>query len=392
MTDDDDRPDEDACSSPDPSAPEPTGGPHHPEVEASHPLNSAGPVESGAPRRTPTPLHVHSLRGDGSKLRARAIDTKPLLGDFLMHNQASMIYAAPNAGKTLTILRLIIEAIEEGRVDPDDVIYVNADDSGKGLADKVEIIERFGAHMIAPSYKGFRASQFADKLRQSAEDGSARGRVVLIDTLKKFTNLMDKGRSAEFANVCRETVMAGGTIIALGHTAKNRNPDGSPRYQGVTDILEDFDAVYVAEAMSGGSGGSERIIRFTQEKSRADSPQVSAYAYSIEAGVTYEDKLWSLRPVHPDELNDRALQAEELDDKEVIEAIRGYLVCGHGHVGQDRIVRAISADGDISRAQAERVLLKYTGSDPSKHKWNYSKGERRKRIYYLLRKPNQDQT
>jgi hypothetical protein len=58
------------------------------------------------------PLRRHSLRGDAAKLEAQATDTKPLLGDFVMHGQATMIYAEPNAGKTLTVLRLIMDAIE----------------------------------------------------------------------------------------------------------------------------------------------------------------------------------------------------------------------------------------------------------------------------------------
>ena len=320
---------------------------------------------------------------------AKAIDTKPLLGPFVMHGQAIIIYAKANAGKTLGILRLSLDAIYEGRLNADDLLYVNADDSGKGLAEKVELLERVGAHMLAPGYKGFKANQFADKMQQAAEDGSARGRVVVIDTLKKFTNLMDKGRSSEFAQVCRQFVMAGGTVIALGHTAKNPNPDGTPRYQGTTDILEDFDGAYVAEALVGRSGSSERVIRFTKEKARADSPDVVAYAYAAEAGLSYEDKVWSLRPVYPEELDDCALEAQEIDDQLVIEAIYGYLASGHGHLGKDKIIRAASRDGDISRAQAERVLDKYSGSDPERHHWSYVKGERGKRMYDLLpRRPS----
>ncbi len=332
-----------------------------------------------------TPFHKHSLRGEGEKLLAKAIDTKPLIGEFLMFGQSSVVYAKPNAGKTLCIMRLVHDAVEEGRVNPDDVIYVNADDSGKGLAEKVSLLESIGVHMLAPNYKGFRASQFMDQLKQSAEDGSARGRVIIIDTLKKFTNLMDKGRSSEFAQVCREFVMMGGTIIALGHTAKTPNADGSPRYQGTTDILEDFDAGYVAEAMSSAAGADERIIRFKREKSRADSPEIVGYAYSNKQGLTYAEKLASVRPVYPEELEGHALEFDQLKDEEVISLIRSYLAQGQGHVGLDKMVKAMAANGDVSRAQAHRIVERYTGSDPEKHLWNFDKGARGKRTYYLLK-------
>lgn len=75
-------------------------------------IQSEEPVRPPEPKAMGNPLRRHSLRGDAAKLDAQAIDTRPLLGDFVMHGQATMIYAEPNAGKTLTVLRLIIDAIE----------------------------------------------------------------------------------------------------------------------------------------------------------------------------------------------------------------------------------------------------------------------------------------
>jgi hypothetical protein len=387
MEDDSDRPGIPVPKSPTPRL---AGPPKEPPDAAPAP-NAEGkaiaPEESGIPAtiRRDTPLHQHSLNGHSARLKASAVDTKPLLGDFVKLGQATMIYAQANAGKTLTTLALLLEAIEQGRVEAGDILYVNADDSSKGLAEKVELLEGYGAHMLAPGHRGFKASQFVDKLKEATANGTARGSVVIIDTLKKFTNLMDKGRSSEFAQVCREFVMMGGTIFALGHTAKTPNPDGTPRYQGTTDILEDFDAVYVAEPMAAKPGSDERIIRFTRLKSRAESPEVVAYAYSTEAGLSYGDKVTSLRPVYPEELDGHALEMDQLDDQGVIATIRCFLSSGHGHVGQDKIVRAMAVNGDISRSQARRVLDRYTGADPEKHFWNFEKGDRGKRTYFLLK-------
>lgn len=380
MTDDLNRPDDDACPEPEDTQPEPP-----PSLDNIHPAASAKPSEAGP--KGNTPLHKHSLQGHAARLEANAVDTKPLLGDHVMHGQATMIYAEANAGKTLTAIALVLDAIERGRLDPDNLIYVDADDSSKGLAEKVRLLEAVGAHVVAPGYRGFKANQFVDKLKEAIADGSARETVVIIDTLKKFTNLMDKGRSSEFAQVCREYVLAGGTIIALGHTAKSRNPDGTPRYQGTTDILEDFDAVYVAEPMAGIPGANERIIRFTKLKSRADSPDVVGYAYSTEAGLRYEDKVASVRLAYSEELDGSTLEADMLNEEQVILELRSLLICGMGGAGQDKIVRAASAETDISRAQARRVLDKYTGTDPAKHHWSVEKGERGKRTYTLLNPP-----
>lgn len=352
--------------------------------EQEQPPDGGAPPEPGRAR---TPFHRHSLIGDVDKLRAQALQVTPLFGSFLMNGHSSMIYAKPNSGKTLILLSLIISAVEEGRVSGDDILFVNADDNSSGLAEKGEILARVGVHMVAPNLKGFKVRDFADKLREAAVDGSARGRIVVIDTIKKMTNLMDKTRSSEFANVCREFVMAGGTIIGLGHTAKNPNPDGSPRYQGTTDILEDFDAVYVAEVKQGPPGAAERVVVFRKEKSRADSPQEVAYAYSTEEGGTYEDKLWSLRVVETSELEGLQLEALQVNDADLIEVIRYFLKSGQGDVGKDKMLRAVASMADAPRSQVERVLNAYTGSDPARHLWNYTRGDRGKRTYTLLPSP-----
>lgn len=99
-----------------------------------------------------------------------------------------------------------------------------------------------------------KANQVLDMMVQAANEDTARGTLIVIDTLKKFTDPMDKKRSSDFGQICRQYVMAGGTIVALGHTRKNPKADGTPQYQGTTDVLEDFDAVYIAQVMKRKSG------------------------------------------------------------------------------------------------------------------------------------------
>ena len=65
------------------------------------------------------PLRPYSVLGRADELKAKATETIPLLGDFIMSGQATMLYAAPNTGKTLMILHLLLEAIECGRIEAD---------------------------------------------------------------------------------------------------------------------------------------------------------------------------------------------------------------------------------------------------------------------------------
>ena len=329
------------------------------------------------------PLLRYSLRGYADELEADAADTKPLLGQFVMKGQATMIYAAPNTGKTLITLYLVLKAIEEGRISPDRVIYVNADDSSQGLAAKVRLLEDAGAHMMAPGHKNMKIRHLAENMTQAVEDRSASGTLIIIDTLKKYTDLMDKKRTSEFGQVCREYVMAGGTVVALGHTRKSPKADGSPQYQGTTDILEDFDAVYVAELMTDSGRKDRRVVRFNMEKKRADSPNAVAYAYADELGISYGEKLESVESVDPEDLTPDRTGDYGVDIVKVVVTISHII--GDGFAGgKGALAEATAAQCGISKRKALRIIEDKTGSTPGLHFWNARNGEHNTQLYRLL--------
>ncbi len=354
-----------------------------PQEPAAEPVVSAAPTaqthKQGADRN---PLRQYSLLGHASALALSAAETKPLLGKFVMQGQATMIYAEPNTGKTLIILYLCLIAIELGLIEAKYIYFINADDSSSGLAVKGRLLEDVGAHMLAPGLRGFRIGDLAKLLIQAADEGSARGMCVAIDTLKKFTDLMDKKRSSEFAQACRQFVMAGGTIVALGHTAKNPNADGTPRYQGTTDILEDFDAVYVAQPLTSKAKGNQRVVKFTRKKSRADSPETVAYVYVSEPGISYEEKLASVQSIDPDDMDDYAIE-EEVSDPIVMHAFTQLIKAG-SVLGKMALAFAVSKDRGISHRAAIGVLERYTGTVPNTHLWDFDKGARGVRVYRLI--------
>ena len=351
-----------------------------PPAPVGEPKALQSPTQSLKPAAK-NPLRKHSLQGMADELECKAADTKPLLGPFVMQGQATMIYAAPNTGKTLIVLKLCLAAIEDMKIDPSNLYYVNADDSSKGLAEKVRLFDEVGANMLAPGFKDFRTDQLVGLLTQMIEEGSARGTCVIIDTLKKFTDLMDKKRSSEFAQVCRRYVMAAGTIVALGHTAKNPNADGTPRYQGTTDILEDFDAVYVGQPMTSKTDADVKGAKFDRVKCRADSPGTVAYAYAGTKGISYAQKLASVMLV--DDLGDYVTDIDEVGDPAVMDAIVRRLKAGCAD-GQMELARAVAKECGISQRAALGILEKYRGDTPNVHLWNFDIGPRGKRCFRLI--------
>ena len=132
-----------------------------------------------------------------------------------MMGESTAIFAPPNAGKTLILLTLLHSGVSEGAVTAGNVYYINADDGGAGLAEKLALMDDIGVHTLCPGESGFKPAALAELLRSAARKETARGVVVVIDTLKKFADLMSKKDSADFGEACREFVRRGGTVVAL---------------------------------------------------------------------------------------------------------------------------------------------------------------------------------
>ena len=327
-----------------------------------------------------TSLARFSLQGEAAHLESQVQDAAPILGSFIMPGQSTIIYAAPNTGKTLITLCFALQAISNGRIRPEDLYYINADDNQSGLAMKARLLEDAGAHTIAPGFKNFKAGDLIGVLRHMASTGEAHGLCVIIDTLKKFTQLMDKKLSSDFADACRQFSMHGGTIVALAHTTKNPNPDGSVRYTGTTDFVEDFDAVYVVTPLSAPADAGEKVVRFDMRKRRGDSPETVAYAYAAESGISYEERVLSVRPVDLDQLDALRRVSQQVDDAAVVSQIKQFIGDGWGD-GKMALAKATAKACSVSERAAINILDRYTGPEAQ---WTFRTGDRGKRLFELV--------
>lgn len=299
-----------------------------------------------------------------------------------MDGQATMIYAPPNTGKTLIVLYLILEAIASGLIDPDHVFYFNADDGSRGLADKNRLMAEAGAHMLAPGRRGLKIKHLVETMLQAIDEGSARGTLIIIDTLKKFADPMDKKENSRFAQVCREYVMAGGTIVALGHTRKTPKADGTYVYQGTTDIFEDFDAVYIASPVATKKAG-RRIVQFNNEKKRGDNPELVAYSYVDDAGISYAEKLVSVQAIDPNDMEEWAEPGQDVEESRVMTTLL-HLIDDGFDGGRMALAKAAAAECGVSERRALSVLQRYTGTVFGKAYWTFRRGARGKQVYEIL--------
>ena len=327
--------------------------------------------------------------------RIESMKTKMLKDVFIMGflailGQLTAIYAKPNTGKTLITLKLLIDAVVSGLLRGEDVFYINADDTYRGLIHKAELVSKHGIQMIVPNENGFEVKHFTEYLNLMIHQDTARGKVIVLDTLKKFVDLMDKKLATEFMKTARAFVQAGGSMIMLAHTNKRRDGENKVIAGGTSDIIDDADCAYTLDEAENSDG--EKTVFFENIKARGDVAKQAAYRYSTRGGMSYAELVQSVVYISDSEA-DRAREAarkakQREDDAEGIKAI-SQAVMG-GHVKRTELIAEAAATSGISKRKIVKILDRYTGdSDFDFSVWRCTKGEDNASIYALHNTQNQ---
>lgn len=360
-----------------------------PESPPQHTLPSIGNEQLArlaSPRPDPAivnnPLGRFSLRGKAEEFEKLAVKASPLLGDLCLAGQATVWFAPPNAGKTLIALKLLDDAIAAGRVTPDNVYYINADDSSEGFATKIRLMDDLSVHTLAPGHQGFNARMLPELFHAMADSKKAKGALVIIDTIKKVASLMDKTKASVFTDACRSAVMAGATIVGFAHTNKQPQGNGKLQYGGTTDLRDDFDAAYVMGPIEIDGFNGDKVVAFESIKARGANIKSVAYVYSDSEAISYTERLASVRKLDDEELSGFRRVEEEKADADVIQ---GIVACiSEGEFAKMALSRAVANRIGVSERAALRTIEKYTGTDPAIAKWHYQRKAKGAMIYALL--------
>jgi len=339
-------------------------------------------------RSAPTRQHAlakYSLIGEAEAIGQDMAKQVRILGSVALNGQLTVFYAEPNTGKTLLVLSMLCDAIERNRLNASDVYYLNVDDNGAGLVEKLRIADSHGFNMLAEGYKEFEAKAFRIELEEMVKSGQAAGTVLIFDTLKRFANLMDKGTSASFTKVLRDFAMHGGTVVALAHTNKRRGEGGKVVPGGTSDIRDDFDCAYTLDVVSDADDGA-RVVKFENIKCRGNVSLSAAYSYSRSPHLTYLQRLRTVEEVDPTELLIVKTAAKKADDAAVIEAIRACIA--EGCTSKMAISERVRQQTKASRTTVLAVLEEYAGDDPGRHLWTFSRLGHGKHMYVLLKPPS----
>ena len=327
------------------------------------------------------PLERYSVTHQIEELKAMAQNAKPALEPIALQGQATVVYAPPNTGKTLLTLHMLIQSIRKGHLQAKQVYYLNCDDSTDGLLLKAQIARQHDFRMLSPGYAGFELQEFKNLMVQMAAKGTAKGTVLILDTLKKFVNVMDKVEGSAFGSLCRGFCLKGGTIIALGHPNKHKSTDGTSIPGGTTDVIDDFDCAWVLDLQKSGNP-HKRVVTFRNRKRRGGVVDSATFSYAPH--LPYLEMLSSVR--REDEFND-----EDLVDKtdsptnpaqHLIDSIAS--VIREGINPQKAIVESVALKTRSGTGKIKKVLEQYEDVY-----WKFGKKDRGAKHYSLIESPLQ---
>jgi hypothetical protein len=327
------------------------------------------------------PFKKYSLKGSSEHLEHIAVRQRPLLDGLCLAGQLTSWYAPPNAGKTLLALHLLVAAVEDCRINSEDVYYINVDDSTAGLAEKVAILEQRGVHVLGEGQRGFTASKLAPLIRDAIEQNKAHGLFLILDTLKKFVSLMDKKESSTFNALLRQFSAAGGTVLCLAHTNKRPGPNNELIYAGTSDVREDFDAAFIITPREEDSDEQRMVIEFKAIKGRGGSEDRVVFEYDRRPSSPYDERLASVVRLDPSGFAPLVTQAEGRE-QEVVAAIEARIL--QSPVQKMDLAKDVSAATGVGRHSVMKVINRYTGSDPTIHRWNFAVENRGAKVFRLI--------
>ena len=335
-----------------------------------------------AVKRARNALDRFNLAGMADQIERQSVEAIAFLGLLALLGQYTMLFAPPNTGKTLILFALLIDAIIRGLLDPSLVYYIDLDDTSKGLAEKIRIANEYGFQVHSEGHSDFSVKLFLQSLQEMTDKDQAKGVVVILDTVKKFVDVMSKKDASHFNRIMRLFVSKGATVVGLAHTNKSLGANGKPVFAGVADLRDDCDCAWVISTVTTQTGSNEKVIECENIKRRGDVPLTFGLKYSTDTGISYQELLSSVQVVDDDQLVPLK-QAEALrSDAELIEVV---LACIDDGVTTKMLLRdAVVQRAGIPNRAALQIIQKYTGPNPALHRWSYTVHERGAKVYARL--------
>ena len=263
------------------------------------------------------------------------------------------------------------------------VYYINADDKNKrAISIKQQLLAGLGIKQLAPGWNRFEPYMLPSMLKTAIDDETASNTMIILDTLKKFADLLDTKSINRLTRQLENFTTAGGTVVATGHTNKNKDEHGQYIYKGTSDVRDDWHCAWLGTPL-GTENGVDRTS-FYNLKARGDVPETVTFTYR-RARDDYESMFESVERVPADEEERNSARACLIRDaelhREVVDAIKQSILSGAST--KTLLIDQVRQSTGESRSYIQAILTQFTGPADMGYLWRITKGKHNTHTYEL---------
>ena len=278
------------------------------------------------------------------------------------------LYPSPSGGgKTTLFIHFCEELCRNGH----DILYINVDSPPDMIQSQFRHAHQHGYKLIAPDAKKERSVRdVIPRLQEltKLQPNSLTNTVIIIDTLKKFINVLDKGAASNFFKLLRAISARGATICLLGHTNKYLTPEGELIFEGVGDIQSDIDdMIYLYSTLDHET--NIRDITTKPEKIRA-----AFYPRSFRIHIAENRRVEECTEL---------LQIMTEDSRKVLKLVAE--IVGTGAMNQKDLINALLESTPFGRDKLRAILHQLSEFDYSPMK--ATRNRENNALHFSLRKP-----
>ena len=255
-------------------------------------------------------------------------DAKFLIDNMIVRGHMAAYVSPGNGGKTTIFIHLCEVLAARGLK----VLYINVDGSPGDLKRHHAHAEKHGYKVIAPDAKDGKSTEDVLVILRAIAKGSARcdDLVLIIDTLKKFVDVINKNHAKGFYNLLRAITVKGATICLLGHTNKYKDEDGKSIFEGTADLRNDLDELIYLDNFKD-EVANTLAVTTRPDKVRAEFSPRTFIINLDDRSVTEADSVINILSKDDRELLDQikaAITSGKSSQKDIIDAVKAATIFG----------------------------------------------------------------
>ena len=287
---------------------------------------------------------------------------KVLIEAVAKEGNVSIVCAPPNSGKTAIMFYHSAPKLAKLGYN---VYYVDADSNASvhGLMYKFSRLKKFTWLNPYVAKKRMDRGVFLDTVFKNVDPHDS---VIIIDTLKKFCDLMRKSDIKDFFVKAKSFAAKGGTVVVLSHTNKYPDSEGKWIFEGTNEIESEPDALtYLYRTPKGiAKNRTHTTVSLYSDKTRGSVGNVS---YSLRNVKDYKmsnvdemvqrlDEFVDLQELHKPIKENRAISAGDIIIAFEKFCLKGSIKRENGFVPVANVKKAIADSLNVSERRVGQAL------------------------------------